>query len=199
MAYVYRRLTPEELQRVLLERKARGFPLHAPPHLLRDEGTYLITAANYYHKPIMFSAERRTDFEARFLQKLVEISAKIYVWVILPNHYHSLMQVDKLEVFSQVIKQLHGETSREWNLADGLVGKRRVWYRFTDRKIRNEDHFFRALNYVHFNPVKHGYAESVYDWPWSSVHNYLDERGREWLRERWKMYKPERMGRGWDD
>jgi putative transposase len=199
MSYQYRKLTQQERERVLLERKARRFPLHAPPHLMRDDGTYMITAANFNHRPIMFSPERRTEFEALLLEKLQDIQARIYGWAILPNHYHGLLHVNELDSLSHVIKSLHGQTSREWNLLDDLVGERRVWYRFTDRKIRNEDHFYRALNYIHFNPVKHGYVDSVYDWPWSSVHHYLEDNGKEWLREVWKKYKPERMGKGWDD
>jgi len=152
----YRKLTPEERHRALRERQARGFPLHAPPHPMRAAGRYLITAANFEHKQVMFSSERRTDFEARLLQALREIDATVFGWVVLPNHYHALLGVSDLERVSSVIKGLHGITAREWNLLDGLVGKRRVWYRYSDRKIRNDIHFYRALNYVHFNPVKHG-------------------------------------------
>lgn len=152
MPYLYRKLTPEERDRVLRERRARGFPLHAPPHPLRDAGRYPITAANFEHKHIMFSPERRTDFEARLLQDLKEIDSTVFAWVVLPNHYHVLLGVDELDDVSSVLQALHGKTAREWNLLDGLVGKRKVWYRFSDRKIRNEVHFYRALNYVHFNP-----------------------------------------------
>jgi putative transposase len=199
MAYLYRKLTPEDRDRVLRERQARGFPLHAPPHPMRTAGHYLITAANFEHQHIMFSSERRTDFEARLLQNLREIDSTVFGWVVLPNHYHVLVGVNEFDGVSSAIKGLHGRTAREWNLVDSLVGKRKVWYRFSDRKIRNELHFYRALNYVHFNPVKHGYVDSVYDWPWSSLQNYLEARGREWLRDNWKQYRPDRMGRGWDD
>lgn len=199
MPYVYRRLTPAERERALREPQARGFPLHAPPHPMRTGGRYLITAANFGHEQIMFSSERRTDFEALLLQSLQEIESAVFGWVVLPNHYHVLIGVNELDGVSSVIKGLHGKTAREWNLLDDLVGKRKVWYRFSDRKIRDEVHFNRALNYVHFNPVKHGYVDSVYDWPWSSVQNYVEARGREWLRDNWRHNRPDRMGRGWDD
>ncbi len=107
--------------------------------------------------------------------------------------------VKSLNDVSAALKQLHGTTSREWNLADGLTGKRRVWYKFTDRLIRDEKHFFTALNYIHYNPVKHGYASDPYEWLWSSVHNYLDTQGREWLREKWRANPPGDFGKGWDD
>ena len=66
--------------------------------------------------------------------------------------------------------------------------------------IRNDAHFYCALNYMHYNPVKHGYASDSYEWPWSSLTNYLDARGREWLRDAWKAYRPgDDFGKGWDD
>ena len=130
---------------------------------------------------------------------MVGIQATLFGWTVLPNHYHVLLGIGVFDDLPPALKKPHGATAREWNTADGVVGKRRVWYRFSDRKIRNENHFYRALNYVHYNPVKHGYVRSVYDWPWSSVHNYLEVRGREWLREAWRENPPERMGRGWDD
>lgn len=199
MSYLYDKLSPEERERVLCRRRMLGYPLHGPPHPFRGPGCDLITGVNFEHRHIMSTAERRTEFEARLLECWRQIEAGIWGWVVLPNHHHSLLSVSTLDSLSLTIKQLHGTTAREWNLEDGPVGKRRVWYRFTDRKIRNEDHFYRALNYIHFNPVKHGYVTSVYDWPWSSVHGYLDAQGREWLRETWRNHPPDRMGRGWDD
>ncbi|MGH9767714.1 MAG: transposase [Blastocatellia bacterium] len=118
---------------------------------------------------------------------------------MLSNHYHALVGVEKPDDVSAALKSLHGATSREWNLADGVVGKRRTWYHFSDRKIRGDEHFYQAINYIHYNPVKHGYIKSVYDWPWSSVHNYLSARGRDWLRETWQNFRPDSMGDGWDD
>src|SRR5947208_16983987 len=101
----------------------------------------------------MFSPERRTDFEARLLDKLQAVEAEAFGWVVLPNHYHVLLGIRTLDDVSATLKKLHGTTAREWNLMDGMVGKRQVWYHFNDRKIRNDRHFYRALNYIHFNPV----------------------------------------------
>lgn len=118
----------------------------------------MFTAANYEHVPIMNSPDRRTDFQRRLLFAFREIEAIIVAWVILANHYHIIACVNSLEDVSAALKQLHGSTSFEWNLADGLQGKRKVWYKFSDRMIRGNEHYFRALNYIHYNPIKHGYV-----------------------------------------
>jgi putative transposase len=39
--------------------------------------------------------------------------------------------------------------------------------------IRNDDDFGRHVDYVHFNPVKHGYVSHAIDWPHSSVHRFV--------------------------
>jgi putative transposase len=199
MPYQYRRLTQEERARVEQERQGRGYPLHGPPHPYRDSGYYLLTAANYEHVPIMESADRRTDFEGRLYRELTGVQADIFAWVILPNHYHVLVGIKAFDQVSKAMQLLHGRTAREWNQADGLTGKRRVWYQYSDRMVRNDPHMFRALNYIHYNPVHHGYTDSPYDWPWSSVHNYLRDRGRDWLRQQWREHPPGGIGQGWDD
>jgi putative transposase len=125
--------------------------------------------------------------------------ADISGWVILPNHYHILVSVSSLDLISGALKQLHGATSRQWNLEDNLTGQRRVWYKFEDRMIRNARHFNRALNYIHYNPVKHRYVSDPFDWPWSSVFIYKETYGPQWLREHWTAYPPRHFGEGWDD
>ena len=199
MPYGYRKMTPEEQRAVVEARRQRGFPLHSPPHPYREAGSYLITAANFEHVPIMASPERRTEFQRILLGGFREIKAEIVGWVILPNHYHVLVNVESLDLVSNLLKSVHGSTSHEWNVQDGLTRKRRVWYHFSDRRMRNELHLNQTLNYIHYNPVKHGYAEDVYDWPWSSVFMYLEENGGDWLRERWRKYWPgEDIGKDWD-
>lgn len=199
MPYEYRKLTNKEREEVVRQRLQRGYPVHAPPHPYRQEGRYLLTAVNYEHLKIMAPAERRTSFESQLLSAMQEAAVEVFAWIILPNHYHILVGVPSLDVMSPIFKQLHGATSREWNLADGMTGKRKVWFKFTDRAIRDDRHFYTALNYVHYNPVKHGYVDDAYEWPWSSLGNYSEAHGREWLRKTWREHPPGDFGKGWDD
>ncbi len=199
MPYEYRHLSPQEQAALVAQRCTRGYPLHAPPHPYREAGWYLLTAATYEHAPIMQSAERRSEFEERILTTLSSKTIDVAGWVILPNHYHLLVGVNTLDTISMILKQVHGTTSRTWNQVDGVTGKRHVWYKFADQCIRNECHYYRALNYIHFNPVKHGYVDDPYIWEWSSVLLYLETQGREWLRRTWKDHPVGNFGVGWDD
>jgi putative transposase len=48
--------------------------------------------------------------------------------------------------------------------------------------IRDEDDFNRHLDYIHWNPVKHGLVSKVADWPYSSFHRLVRSR---WYAENW--------------
>ena len=192
-------MSPEEREEVLRWRRECGYPLHAPPHPFREAGCYFITAANFEHAHIMNTPERRTEFEGRLFQVLKEVRAELIAWVILSNHYHFLSNVETLNDISAALKQLHGNTALEWNKTDQLSGKRRVWYKFSDRLVRNDHQYFSILNYIHINPLKHGYVNDPYDWPWMSLQSYHDLEGPDWLREKWKTYPPGDFGKGWDD
>ena len=177
MPYEYRKLSPKKRKELVQERIRRGYPLHQPPHPFRESGTYLITAANYEHARIIDSPERRTEFQDILLEGFQEIRATIISWVIIPNHYHILVNVSGLEHVSNLLKQIHGSTSYKWNKQDGLTGKRKIWCRYTDRKMRNETHIKNAINYIHYNPVKHGLVRDEFDWPWSSI--FMSDEGRQ--------------------
>jgi len=200
MPYEYRKLSPKEREEIINYRREHGYPLHAPPHPFRGTGGYLITAANFEHRAIMSSPDSRTEFESRLLNSIKEITEDLIAWVVLPNHYHLLIVVQSLNAASSALKHLHGTTSREWNIEDNLTGKRRVWYKFADTYIRNDAHLRVAFNYIHYNPVKHGYVSDPYDWPWSSLQMYYEDRGESWLLEQWKDYQPPNdFGKGWDE
>ena len=158
MPYEYRHMTPKERAAVVEERRQRGYPLHSPPHPYREAGWYCITAANYEHAHIMASPARLTAFEDQLLSELADIQVEIGGWVILTNHYHFLVGVQSLEDISAMLQHLHGTTARAWNLEDGLTRQRKVWYKFRDRYIRDERHYYHSLNYLHYNAVKHGYV-----------------------------------------
>lgn len=188
MPYEYRRMTREQREAVVQLRAARGFPPHAPPHPFKEKTYYFLTAANFEHKHIMEKPERRTEFQTLVLEKLRDAEIEIDAWVFLENHYHVLAFVPEFPKLSYLFNSLHGTTSRRWNLEDGSTGKRKVWYQFSDRMIRGEAHYYSTLNYIHWNPVKHGYTKRLDEWEWSSFSWYLKEMGRDWLAEIWRKY-----------
>lgn len=203
--YEYRKLTPEQRAEVVQQRLARGYPPHSPPHPIKDQTFYLITAACYEHKSHIGSEERRQQLLNLLFEQFTNYGIELRGWVILPNHYHLLIyrennsdNVSSFEQIGKVFQRVHGSTSRSWNLEDNAAG-RKVWYRYSDRAIRSERHYYTTLNYVHYNTVKHGWSKSPYDWVCSSVHWYLEQQGRDFLRDAWVRYPIKDYGKEWDE
>jgi putative transposase len=147
---------------------------------------------------VLNSPERLDWFEGELLRALDELGYPYEGWCVLPNHYHVLVQIADIKVFAKAIGQLHGRTSFELNKHDNARG-RKVWYSYQDRCMRSQAHFYTSLNYIHNNPVKHGYVRKWQEWPFSSVHSYLETKGREWLLDVWLSYPVLDYGKGWDD
>jgi len=92
--------------------------------------------------------------------------------------------------------KLHGRTSFIWNGEENTRG-RKNWCNVIDRWIRDERHFWTALNYIHHNPVKHELAKKWREWPFSSAANYLERVGTEKARDIWYRYPARDYGEGW--
>ena len=195
--YTYRTLTPEQKAEVLRHRQLRGYPLHEPPHLHEVDGWFLITAATYEHKHHFCTEADRAWLLQELLQELQASGIPCNGWVVLPNHYHLVVQCRPLSAISQPLRRVHARTARELNRREGQMG-RQVWYRFSDRKMRNERHYYTTLNYIHYNPTKHGYTPKPLDWACSSAHWYLGHFGTEWLRDLWRTHPVRNYGKGWD-
>ncbi|MDX1253598.1 MAG: transposase, partial [Gammaproteobacteria bacterium] len=55
--------------------------------------------------------------------------------------------------------------------------ERGIWQRrYWEHQIRDENDLARHVDYIHFNPVKHGWVVRPVDWPYSTLHGYI-ERG----------------------
>jgi len=51
-----------------------------------------------------------------------------------------------------------------------------LWLRrYWEHQIRDETDFVRHMDYIHYNPVKHGHCRQVSEWPYSTFHRYVEE------------------------
>jgi REP-associated tyrosine transposase len=198
--YIWRQLTPEQRAELLAWRKKRGDPWHSPPH--RPNFGHLhfhITAACFEHQPIIGHRLGRMDDFARDLMAVFAAHAvKASAWCVLPNHYHALVEAPDVVGLLRELGLFHGRTSHKWNGEENARG-RKVFFRCVERAMRSEGHFWATLNYVHHNPVHHGYVERWTDWPWSSAADYLVQTGPDEARRIWQDYPLRDYGKGWDD
>ena len=60
---------------------------------------------------------------------------------------------------------------------ESTIWQRRFWEHQTcpehSRRVRDENDFARHVDYIHFNPVKHGQVQQAVDWPYSTFHRYV--------------------------
>ena len=195
--YEWRGMSDEQRASVLDERKQRGYPWHSPPHIETHRNWRIVTATCYNHQPVLNTPARLQWFEGELLKTLREIGAPCAAWCVIPYHYHTLIRVSDVKLLSRALGNLHGRTSKQINDEDGSRG-RKNWYRSQDRIMRSLAHYYTSLNYIHHNPVKHGYVEKWTDWPFSSAHWYLSEKGRAWLYRVWREYPLKGYGDKWD-
>ena len=65
--------------------------------------------------------------------------------------------------------------------------------------MRSDAHYWATLNYIHHNPVHHGYVERWTEWPFSSAADYLEEIGTNNAQRIWHDYPLKDYGKDWDD
>jgi putative transposase len=199
MPYLWRNLTSEQRCSLLAWRKQRSFPWHGPPHALKGTGTYHLTAACLDHAAhIGHSRERMDEFCAALLASIMPVTTSVHAWCVLPNHYHLLVGAPDLRSAIWALGKLHGRTAFEWNSEEKTRG-RQVWYAASDRFMRGERHFQATMNYIHHNPVHHGYVARWQDWPYSSSHEFLAGMSRTEAERIWRDYPLRDYGKNWDD
>lgn len=173
--YDWRTMSDKERARTVSGRKVDRQPWHAPPKFDHGGKTeFLVTAACYEHRHIIgFSNERLRELEKALIEICGSLEAVLFAWCVLHNHYHILIKTEDIREFQIELGKIHGKTSYRWNREEGAEG-RKVWYRSFERAIKSRGHFFATVNYIHNNPVKHGYVKRWQDWPFSSAAEYLD-------------------------
>jgi REP-associated tyrosine transposase len=94
--------------------------------------------------------------------------------------------------FSTRIRLLKSGFTRRQSAAlksEGRKGERNIWQRrFWEHCIKDDEDLSRHIDYIHFNPVKHGYVKDADEWPYSTWDEWKREVGRpiNTLPEDWK-------------
>jgi putative transposase len=118
----------------------------------------------------------------------------IDAWVVLPEHMHFILTLpqgdDDYAMRIRLIKTSFSrgmpKTEQRSSVRKGR-NERGIWQRrYWEHTIRDDGDYASHMDYLHYNPVKHGYVTQVKDWPYSSFHNlvklqiYAENWGGEW-------------------
>ncbi len=100
---------------------------------------------------------------------------------VLPDHIHMMMTLHEDDsLFSKRISLIKSSFSRNIDNNEIITSSRKlkrergIWQRrFWEHAIRSDSDFENHVNYIHYNPVKHGLVQRVADWPYSSFHKFV--------------------------
>ena len=146
-------------------------------------GTFFFTVVTHERRPFLCEPRNIAVLRESFRKVMTAHPFTIDAIVIMPDHIHALWTLPAED----------GDFSRRWSLiksgftrscddmckgvltASRIARKQQaVWqHRFWEHQIRDEEDFARHADYIHFNPVKHGYVKTPADWPHSSFHRFL--------------------------
>jgi putative transposase len=148
-------------------------------------GTYFFTMVTYGRRPILCS-----DISRKYLHQAIEIIRtkrpfELFAVVLLPDHLHTVWTLPPSDAdYPTRIKRIKEEFTRAYLTSGGIElpptvsrlrqGERGVWQRrYWEHSVRDEEDLKMCVDYVHWNPKKHGHAVNIRDWQWSSFHRYV--------------------------
>jgi putative transposase len=142
---------------------------HAPPHLFRAGAAYFITAKTLHGADHMARPSRRQQVIDALHVAAEQRRWEPVAWVVLSNHYHCILLAppEGASALPLLMKAVHRFTAREWNREAAAPG-REVWYQYWDTCLTHAGSFWARLNYIHYNPVRHGLVRTPDAYPFSS-------------------------------
>jgi len=133
-------------------------------NLLERDKTLLVDHINELREAVRWVKERQPFY--------------IDAWVVLPDHMHAIWTLPEGDAdYSSRWQEIKKRFSKSLPKNEPLScvrerkGERGIWQRrFWEHTIRDERDFQYHVDYIHFNPLKHGMVHQVKDWPFSSFH-----------------------------
>lgn len=147
----------------------------------RDARLYFFTLVTEQRRPLLTQSELRSALRQAIEQVRQRYPFSIHGWVLMPDHLHCLWELpdgdDDYGRRWSLIKRLTSQQAqipRTVSLSRRLRRECGLWQRrFWEHRIGDQEDYQRHLDYLHWNPVKHGLARRVVDWPWSSFHRLV--------------------------
>jgi len=161
-------------------------------------GTFFFTVVTVDRRPLFAEQENVATLREAFRTIRLQRPFRLDAAVVLPDHLHCIWTLPPGDadfatrwrlIKTWVTKHyaLNGSsgyaaltrpTASGSNVDEMTASKRQqtVWqHRYWEHMLRDETDYRRHVEYIHFNPVKHGYVKGPIDWPYSSFHQHVKE------------------------
>ena len=157
-------------------------------------GTYFFTLVTYRRRPLFQHAAARDLLGDLMRQQAERTPFETMAIVLLWDHLHCLWTLPPGDDdYSGRWKKIKATFTRDWlrnggedqpvSRAKAARGRRGVWQaRFHEHTIRDEKDLENHADYLHYNPVKHGYVNRPWDWQWLSFRRFVElgQYDRDW-------------------
>jgi len=100
----------------------------------------------------------------------------IFSIVIIPDHIHMIIKPENINEYPQIIGLIKIYFTKNSNIKYEINNTREanVWQRrFWEHTIKDEKDLYKHLDYIHFNPIKHGYVNKPKEWQYSSFNKFV--------------------------
>lgn len=125
----------------------------------------LFTVVTANRRPLFMEAAKVDILRNGFHHVMTRRPFHLDPIVILPDHLHCLWRMPEEDAdFSNRWKMLKGYVTRHLTDVSGRIWQSRFW----EHLIRDEEDWCRHVDYIHYNPVKHGLVDDPTAWPFSS-------------------------------
>ncbi len=143
-------------------------------------GTYFFTV-NLLERRQTLLLDRVDALRWAFRTARAARSFDVIALVVLPDHVHCVWRLPRDDadnatrwrhiktLFSQALPPDERRSARRIAKCERGIWQRRFW----ERLLRDDRDLAHHVDYIHFNPVKHGYVDRACDWPYSSLHRYI--------------------------
>ena len=148
-------------------------------------GTYFFTVVTHNRAKILRSERARTCLRQAVTGCQARWSFRSLAWVLLDDHLHTIWTLpENDDRFPQRWSWIKKEFTKAYLASGGQEQarslsrrsrrERGVWQRrFWEHTLRNDEDLRRHLDYIHYNPVKHGLVSCPGDYAYSSFHRYV--------------------------
>ncbi|MDP2683602.1 MAG: transposase [bacterium] len=158
-----------------------------PPHLYFDNYYYFLTSRTLRRAKLFDTDKKKKILLDVIFRAIQKFNYDMVAWVVLSNHYHILLKVKNADQLPKLVGNIHTNSSRLLNINDNFPG-RKIWWNYWDKCIRDDSDFWKHFNYIHHNPIKHGYANSMQEYLYSSYNSWIKKKGIEWMESCFRLY-----------
>jgi putative transposase len=159
----------------------------AMPNYLRTRSgsVYFFTVVAFDRRPILCHPTIRTTLRRAIEDVRKTRPFSVDGWVLMPDHLHCIWTLPPADadfstrwsLIKRSVAHFSADIALDPSPRNPSHRKRRestIWQRrFWEHLIRDDVDLARHLDYIHYNPVKHGHVARPIDWPYSTIHRYV--------------------------